>query len=532
VHQVTKTEGDQANSFGVLGEGRYENAARYAEPSERRSHLISLEMELDVGDFMQVVSATAWTKNENHSVGDVTDLLLDLDYDYELFPAFSGFTTGHNTRKQINQEIRFVSTHGGPFNWVIGGFYNNMKYRADSVERLPNFAEFAASPAGSILYGGYYDGLVRPDGAEYVSFTDSKTKELAAFGELTYRPIEGLQLTAGARYFKYDTSITGGSDTPLTRAGRRRMPYPSLEIDPARIRTGEASEDGVVWKFNASYDITPDLMVYGTYSKGYRIGGVNRVVPCILPINESEQNLCALPDELSYEPDTVKNHELGVRASLLDGNLSTSFSVFKVIWDGIQLGSSTQYGSIGITANGGSAESKGFDFSFNARVTPELTIRGNYAYLDAKLTSDVPDLLNPSDASGLSDDVFAGDRLPGSTKNSGAISATYRVPVQDDDLSFNWTTTYTGGILTTVGARGGGERLPSFVLHRASITYEAAEDWEVSIFANNIFDKFALTGVSQNLTRFRQINDGVIGRYYARGVIQPRVIGIESRINF
>ncbi|HUD92073.1 TonB-dependent receptor [Sphingobium sp.] len=526
-YQKTKTGGRQATGAGVVGEGKYEAPWRYAEPSTRKSHLVSLEMEAQLGDVFQAIWSSAYTKTKNDTVGDVTDLLLDLDYDYELFPAFAGFTTGINSRTQFNQEIRLVSTHGGPFSWVVGGFYNSMKFKSNSVETLPGFAEFAASPEGSDIYGGFYDGLVRPDGAEYVSFTRSKTEEQAVFGELTFKPIEQWQITAGGRYFRYDTSITGGSDTPMTRSGRRRMPYPSLTIDPSRVRSGQAGDDGFVWKFNTSFNFTPDLMAYATYSKGYRIGGVNRVVPCIQPLPPG-QNLCALPEELTFGPDKVKNLELGVRAQLFDRRLSTSISVFQVKWDGIQLASQTVNGAIGITANGGKAKSKGVDFSFNARVTDQFTVRGNYSYLDAKLTEDVPGLLSTADGSA---DLFSGDRLPGSAKNSGAISAIYTMKMGENDLRLNWTSTYTGGILTRPGARGGGELLPSYVMHRASATY-STDVWELSLFANNIFDKYAITGVSNDLTRYGQINDGIIYRGYARSIAQPRTIGVEGRIKF
>lgn len=526
-YQKTRTAGRQATTAGVVGEGKYEAAGRYAEPSTRRSQLISLEMEAQLGDVAQAVWASAFTKTKNNTVGDVTDLLLDLDYDYELFPAFAGYTTGINTRKQFNQEIRLVSTHGGPFSWVVGGFYNSMKFRSDSVERLPGFAEFAASPTGSAIYGGFYDGLVRPDGAEYVSFTRSKTEEQAVFGELSFKPIPQWQITAGGRYFRYDTSITGGSDTPMTRSGRRRMPYPSLTIDPSRVRSGQAGDDGFVWKFNTSFNFTPDLMAYATYSKGYRIGGVNRVVPCIQPLPVG-QNLCALPNELTFGPDKVKNLELGMRAQLFDRRLSTSISVFQIKWDGIQLASQTVNGAIGITANGGKAKSQGVDFTFNARITDQFTVRGNYSYLDAKLREDVPGLLSTATGSA---DLFSGDRLPGSAKNSGAASAVYTMPMGDNDLRLSWTATYTGGILTRPGARGGGERLPSYVMHRASATY-STDVWEISLFANNIFDKYALTGVSNDLTRYGQVNDGIIYRGYAQSVAQPRTMGVEGRVKF
>ena len=526
-YQKTRTGGRQATTDGIVGEGKYEASQRYAEPSTRRSTLVSLEMEAQLGDVFQAVWASAFTKTKNNTVGDVSDLLLDLDYDYELFPAFAGYTTGINSRTQFNQEIRLVSTHGGPFSWVVGGFYNSMKFKSNSVETLPGFAEFAVTAAGRAAYGNFYNGLIRPDGAEYVSFTRSKTEEQAVFGELTFKPIEQWQITGGGRYFRYDTSITGGSDTPMTGGGRRRMPYPSLTIDPSRIRSGQAGDDGFVWKLNSSFNFTPDLMAYATYSKGYRIGGVNRVVPCIQPL-PAGQNLCALPNELTFGPDKVKNLELGIRAQLFDRRLSTSVSVFQVKWDGIQLSSQTVNGAIGITANGGKAKSQGVDFSFNARVTDEFTIRGNYSYLDAKLTEDVPGLL--STATGDAD-LFSGDRLPGSAKNSGAASAVYTLPMGENDLRLNWTATYTGGILTRPGARGGGERLPSYVMHRASATY-STDMWDISLFANNIFDKYALTGVSNDLTRRGQINDGIIYRGYARSVAQPRTIGLEGRVKF
>jgi iron complex outermembrane recepter protein len=513
VFQETRTNGRQATGGGAFGEGKYEAPWRFAEPSKRYSHLVSLELEAQLGDIAKGVWVSAFTNTRNNSVSDVSDLLLDLDYDYELFPAFAGYTTGINERNQFNQEIRFVSTHGGPFNWVVGGFYNKMRFSSTGVETLPGYPQWA--------------GINRPDGAEYVSFTRSKTEEMAVYGELTFRPIEAWQITGGLRFYSYDTSITGGSDTPLTGGGRRRMPYPSLQIDPSRIRSGSTQADGMVWKVNTSFDFTPDILAYATYSTGYRVGGVNRVAPCIQPLPPG-QNLCALPNELAYDPDETKNIELGLRAQLFDRRLSLNLSVFNIDWEGIQLSSSTVNGNIGITANGGSARSRGVDFSFNARVTPQFTLRGNYSYLDAKLTETAPDLLSTADGFVDAED---GDRLPGSARHSGAASAVYTVPMGDNNLRLNWTATYTGDILTRPGARAGGEKLPDYMMHRASVTYDTGL-WELSLFANNIFDKYAITGVSQDLTRFRQINDGIIGRYYARSVAQPRVIGLEGRINF
>ncbi len=84
----------------------------------------SIEAEADIGSFAQLVSDTAWTKQTQNTFSDQTDLLLDLNYDYELFPAFSATTEGTNSSTSFNQELRLISKHGGPVNWVLGGFYN------------------------------------------------------------------------------------------------------------------------------------------------------------------------------------------------------------------------------------------------------------------------------------------------------------------------------------------------------------------------------------------------------------------------
>ncbi len=523
-YQETRTGGRQATGGGVLGEGKYEGPWRVAEPATRKAQLVSLEVEAQLGDIAQLVSATAYTRTDNRSSVDVTDLLLDLDYGYEGFPAFTGFTRSRAINKQFNQELRLVSTHGGPFSWVLGAFYNKLEGSTTYREFIPGFA---ASPTG-IDFGV----IPNINDNEYASFGRSKTEEKAVFGELTYNVTPEWQVTGGIRYYNYNLSRFGGSVLPY---------YDGQVNDDLDIpsSSGTAKSSGVVWKANTSYKFGRDALAYFTYSTGYRIGGANTgAAPCVLPLNLDQQNICALPDELFYGPDKTRNIEFGLRVGLFENRLTTNLSVFQVDWTGIQLSGSTIYGGIGILTNGGAARNRGFDFSFNAKVTNRLSLRGNYSYLDAKLTEDVPSLLqirnsqNPRFRPKFSNvDVFAGDRLPGSTKHSGAISATYTLPVGDNETIFNWTATYTGDILTRVGGRGFGEKLPGYVMNRASVTYKTPV-FELSLFANNIFNKYAITGVSNDLSRFGFVNGGVISRYYAQSVARPRVIGVEGRFKF
>jgi outer membrane receptor protein involved in Fe transport len=514
-YQRTRTDGAQSNSAGVLGTGRYENASRYIEPVDRRAHLVSMEINANIADIVDLVSTTAYTDVRVESEADNTDLLLDLDYDYELFPAFSSWNESVTRRKQINQEIRLVSRHGGPFNWVLGGFYNENKYQSDYAEHVPGHP--------------WVDVPSNPDELEYVSYITSKVTEKAIFGEGTFRVTPEWQVTAGARYFKYTSTVAGAVSLPLL--GDPLSPY------DLPVNGGDAKKDGWVWKFNTSYDVTPDLMFYATYSKGYRIGGPNRVAPCPADIEDGQQIICALPDELQYGPDTTKNIEVGMRTDLFDRMLTLNFNVFHIKWQGIQVDSSTLFGATGITVNGGGARSKGFETSFQIRPVRELSIQGTYSYTDAKLTEDVPGIITiretPGDYSNrfVQLDALAGDRLPGSTKNSGSLGATYTTPVLDGDLVANWTATYRGNVVSRIGwDRAFGDKIPSYVLHRASVSYET-DNYALTLFANNIFDKYAVVSVAMDRSRIG-VNDGIAVRYFRQSVVNPRTVGIEGRYKF
>ena len=520
-YQQTKTDGAQSNSAGVLGTGRYENASRFTEPVDRHAHLVSAEINANIADIVDLVATGAYTETKYRGQGDVTDLLLDLDYDYELFPAFAAWNEQESTRKQKNAEIRFVSRHGGPFSWVLGGFYNENEYQSDYAEHTPGHP--------------WCDTTGNPECLEYVSYVTSKVEEKAIFGEASFEITPEWQVTGGARYFDYSSEIAGAAALPLL--GDPLSPY---ELD---VNGGEGGQDGWVWKLNSSYEFAQGFMVYATYSKGYRIGGPNRVAPCPdgIPTDPTQyqgpQIICALPNEVQYGPDETKNIEIGTRMELVDGKVMLNFNVFKIDWDGLQVASATTYGVTGITVNAGKAESKGFETTFQINPVPELSIQGNYSYLDAKLTEDVPGIIAVNDPPGtypsspIKLDALAGDRLPGSAKHSGSLGATYFAMLGEGELVANWTATYRGDVVSRIGwDRAYGDKIPGYTVHRASLTYDW-DDYSVSLFANNIFDKYAVVSVANDRSRVG-LNDGVVLRYYRQAVLNPRTVGIEARVKF
>lgn len=513
-HQETKTNGAQSNGAGVLGTGKYENPTRYLEPASRNSNLYAAEFNIGLGEVAQLVATTAWTTSVNKQLNDNTDLLLDLNYGYEAFPQFSSFNTSHEKYKQFNQEIRIVSTHGGPLSWVVGGFYNNLRRKSQGREYVPGLPEFF--------------GVYRPDDLEYMSFVDTRMREKAVYGEASFHVTDAWQVTGGLRYYKYDAFASGGTDTPLTSGGVDRTPYPLVVFDPSRIRSGSTKNDGFVWKANTSYKFSEELMAYATYSTGYRTGNVNRVAPCILPL-PAGQNVCAMPSEQDFSPDETTNIEFGVRASLLDKRLQFTANVFHVTWDGIQVPSRTVNGAVGITVNASQAVSKGAEFSGQFKITPRLSIMGSYSYTDARLTKDAPKIVV---SQGVSYDTFDGDRLPGSTKHSGSAQVAYTLPLANGaDIEANWATTYTGNIYSRIGLRGNGEVIPDYLTHRASLTYHGKQ-FDIGMYIDNIFDKYAITGINNDISSFNQVRTDVVERYYGHSVLTPRRIGVDMRFHY
>ena len=516
-HQTTDTDGRQANGAGVLGTGRYEGPFRYLEPFHRKSDLYSAEVYLNLFNVAQLVSTTAYTDTRRSNTDDNTDLLLDLDYGYEAFPAFSSYANNQTKSTQFNEEVRLVSTHGGPFSWVLGGFYNRQKADQARQEYTPGFAQFA--------------DIDRPDNLEYISQVNTKVSEKAVYGEGTLHLTDQWQVTGGIRYFKYDATASGGSALPLIGSGIAA--FPSTTILPARFRTGSTGQDGVVWKANTSYKFSDDLLAYFTYSTGYRVGGVNRVVQCtpedLDRAAQGKQVLCALPNELEYGPDKTRNAEIGVRASLFDKRLQITLDGYHIEWTGVQVPSQTVNGAIGITVNGADAVSQGFDFQGTVRITPNLSLIGTYSYVDAHLTQDVPGLVV---SQGERFDASDGDRLPGSAKHSGSAQLIYNHPLGNGSrIQAIWATVYHGNIYSRVGLRGNGEIIPSYVTHSATLNYIAGR-YEIGLFADNVTDKYAVTSISNDRSSFNQVRTDTVERYYARSVLTPRRVGVEFRVRY
>lgn len=501
----------QINHEQAFNTGKYEAAHRFLEPNSLKNELFALEMVYDLG-FASLTSATGYSEYSEHGQRDQTDLLLTFMYGYELFPSFAAYTREDADEDTFTQELRLVSTSEGPFDWIVGAFYNDFHLDSLSQEFTPGFDQFAVDELGGVQ--------LRPDSLEFYQPITQDQKEMALFGELGYQITDAWHVTLGARWFKYEDDLEIGLALPLLDTVFFGEPQDSLNVS---TETGDADDDDVIFKFNTSYDFSDDIMGYLTVSEGYRLGGSNALFPCPNPLPPGVQNVCALPNEIAFEPDKSVNYEIGVHSQFGD-SLLLNGAVFFIDWQDIQVGSVTENGDLPITTNGNDAESYGLELSGQYYIMPNLSVSAAYAYINAQLTEDALGLVGGVDA-------FSGDRLPGTPEDQGYVAVHYALPLNDgSELNFDWSMTAQSNVITKVGERDFGESMSSFVLNNISASW-LKDEWMVSLYADNVFDEYAQTGVRADTSFIGESGLFTMRRYY-RNMVRPRQVGLKFTYNF
>lgn len=451
-------------------------------PSQREVDfkLYQGRVNLDLG-FADLTSISAWNEIDSASDLDQTNTFRFL---LSAFSAPTGSVSLINADKteKFSQEVRLASKSDGALEWLVGGFYTRETISVDQI--------LTVRPAATIAY---------------TSVAAAKFEEKAVFADVTYHFTPEFDVQVGGRYSSNDQQSSGVT-TVATAAQRFFGP------NATRAET-RSSEDAFTWLVTPRYKISPDTMAYLRIATGYRPGGPNRA------------GLTGVP--LSFNSDTVTSYEVGLKGALPGLKATYEAAVFQIDWDDIQLLTTDVVSQLTYYTNGSTARSRGVELSGRWAPVRGLSIEAAGTYLDAKLT----DPLRPP-ASAAPIYGAKGDRLPGSAKISGSLSAEY-----------NWAigevySAYVGGGLAYVGNRyaefsnipvttvnnlayGARLKLPSYttVDLRAGIY---SNDWRFAAYIKNLGDK---RGVVEATTRGGTSSPQAI-------FLQPRTMGVNVTRSF
>lgn len=528
--QVNHTDSLQViqNDQGIdIPNGNNINGHRVLEPNDRKNQIFELDFVGDLG-FAEFTSATGYSRYDEEGQRDQTDLLLTFGFTYADFPQFTAFTAEDQEDKTITQEFRLVSTADSPLTWIAGAFYRHYESDLTSLEFTPGLYDFGGVPQPPPPL---------PNNLEYIQVTGRTLDEWAVFGEIGYDISDAWNITLGARYFQFSDEFEQAIGFPY---------YANFNPDFALQGSRNSSrDDDSIFKFNLSYNVTDDAMTYLTISEGFRLGGSNGIQPCVFPI-VNPNLVCGDPaaGQVQYKPDTSVNYELGLRSTWLDGSMVLNSALFYIDWKDIQAATTSLGGSFPIIVNGNKAESKGVELEWSWQFAQRWLLRASYAYTNAELSEDSDKLaFDPTLGVGT---AKKGDRLPGTPEHQGALLLNYTQPLQNGwDLLAEYGLTTQSDVYTQLGIGsaccrldpadpagrpGPGEALPGFTIHNASVTL-AGDQWSVQLFADNLFDKQAVTGVRTDSSYVGRAGGGAdyaLRRYY-NYVVTPRVIGLDFR---
>lgn len=503
--------------------GQYDSAYRYEEPNKKEDDLLSLELKADLG-FAELVSASGWSSYDQVGQRDQTDLLYDIWSGYADFPAFTAFTRDTGKEDSFTQELRLVSQGDSSLSWIVGGYYNKLESESDDREYTPGLSDF---------WGGGIPNIEKD--LEYIALSSSDTEESALFGELTYQVNDKLNVTLGARLYRYEITSRSGSAIPL-------YSWDFENINQIEFDETHAKDNGNLFKFNASYQFSEDVMGYLTASEGFRIGGANGLKECpdVLP---EQQIVCALPNEVGYTPDTTTNYELGFKSSWLSNQLHFNAALFNVDWEDAQIAAVTVNGQENITSNAGAANSQGIEISTRAMLSDSIIAYATYSYAKAELTEDAPYLFGVKDSLGSAlqnyYDGKDGDRLPGAPEHQFSLGVSYETEVFDDKvLIINYGLTAQSDVYTKVGLKADGEVLSGYALSNISAKLEG-DAWSATFYVDNMFNKYAETSVRRDkswagMSKFEDENKSLpeLQRVYGHYVTKPLTVGIKFNYLF
>jgi iron complex outermembrane receptor protein len=399
-------------------------------------------------DTATLHSTTSWNDDQGKFRLDVTDWMFNVLG----IPVPARSETMRDT-KDLTQEVRIESRDRERFDWLAGVFYQHR----DNV-----YSQNFPAPGFDELFGGAAADFGYPDNL-YATNVPTPGEELAAYGELGWRPDGYWRFAAGARWFRMDRREHEQADGFLNGG-----PTDRLE---------EATETGVSPRATLSYAPSPERTYYAVASKGFRSGGPN------LPVGGEwgfcDADLAALGYDslpVSYSSDELWNYEIGARQTLQEGRLSLAGTVYRIDWSRIQTLVYLQCGW-GFIQNAGDARNEGIEFELSYRATAGLDLRLAASYVDARLLQPAPgSISNP------------GDALPGVPDLTGGLSATWQF------YSGKTFSASLYGLWSYVGERSTGsltssrQRLDAYDLLNLRLQL-AGQRWSAALSVDNVFDE-------------------------------------------
>ena len=431
----------------------------------------ALVVTYDIAESVSLKSITAYRTVEG---------VAGRDGDFSPFDVLDTISADDN--QQVSQEFQFNGS-ADRLSWTMGLYYLEEKLQNKVDAKL-------------------WDGLVLTP--LQLNFNPTSLSKLtstseAIFGQATYDLSSAWHLTVGGRY-NHETKDFFNRWTFESPA--REFTCPGLDVNGRRDNC-KSTSDVFTPMASISVDLSTSLMMYLSYSEGFKEGGWT-------PRLFSQTSL------KRYDPEKLKAYEIGMKSAWLDNRLVLNGAVFYSDYKDLQLTSvlaDAQGNPQPVVENAGAAEVVGVELELTAKPAQNTSIGAGVGLMDAKYTSL---------ASGVSFGI--NNELPDTPPVTLSANIVQAMPLANGAVvNARLDANYKG---KTYKDPGNSPYLiqSAFTLLNARLSYVSTDGkWEVAAFGTNLLDEEYLTNGLDLLTTF-----GFIESYYGR----PREYGAELTVRF
>ncbi|HEY1891011.1 MAG TPA: TonB-dependent receptor [Steroidobacteraceae bacterium] len=506
----------------------------------------ALTVEGKVHDF-DIVYAGGYVKRNQHEVADYSDYAEFYDKMNGSGAYYTGnsgnpimpqqFVIGGGDFEMWSQELRVTTPVDEPVRATAGVFLERQMHNILQNYTMPGYgwtSVYGGNPNGF----GYLPGtgptgnptdVSVPGWPNTIWLTDEQRvdRDRAAFGQATWQINQQWSLTGGVRFYKYDNSLIGFygfNSTFASGEGVATCSLPSIvKGSPCTDLNARISDTGSVPKVNLTYQISPNKMVYATYSKGFRPGGVNRI-----------------GGNVPYAADFLINYEIGWKTQWFGNTLRWNGALFWEDWKNFQF-SFLGANSVTEIANGGAARIKGIENSLDWLASSNLLLSVDFTFIDPILTQNYcgqigvtycPNLVTTGDflpGGQITGPIApAGTNLPVAPKFKGNIVARYSLNAIGNWRPYGQITAMyqdeTAQVLRRDQAAVVGN-LPAFALINLKLGVDGTNGMHMDFFISNLANRLV------ELSRFTDSNSSLNNQVYVLPS-PPRTFGLEFGQDF
>ncbi|MBJ2135186.1 TonB-dependent receptor [Paraglaciecola chathamensis] len=363
---------------------------------------------------------------------------------------------------RITHELRFNTPTDNVWRLTAGVFYDEQelnsvgKFNIASTEKFDDLARTLVGSEGINSNGGPFEPSI-----SFVNDIQHDIDQIAVFGQVEYDLTEDITATFGARWYEIQDTYKG-STTTVDVSGRLRAfgtqdPDALAGIDDGVIDAiangqlevdllddnGTLTVDDVILKASVDWKVNEDILVFATYSEGFRPPVTNRVGGGLATNQTGAFENFRIP--VYSTTDELDNYEFGIKGDFLDGILRVNATAFYSEITDLQTSryDPTNISFLVFTDNVGDAEIRGIDADLTWLATDNLIINAAFSVLDTELTS-INDALD-----GIAPPV--GSKLPYSADFSGNIRAQYFYELEGGLTGYiNGSISYTGDRLASM----------------------------------------------------------------------------------